>query len=486
MSERSVRKSTQDLRNCYHDSRSRSRSRVSQARRRIRTEKNTSPSTETPESRETGMAEPAPQQTPAAEPGQTNGQPTQVGGEVVVDIAQVHRTPVSPAKTPEHQENGHEDRITKLEQQLREYRAEKEATNKRAARSASRSTAHSPKTGRTSAPRTARSKSGRRDRTRSRSRSPSRSRRSTRSRRRSSSRRTRRSRSRSDSSSRRRRRRSTRSRSSRRSHSRRTRSRSTRTRSKSRRRDKRSTSRRDSPYKEQDLRKQTDEALAAQYPSMGDAKGKPLPIKGLPNEPYYNLPPDLRSKARARRSRSDMTFPEYMCGFLNMAAKALPKGSEGRVAIDHAAQVAQDAAGYTWPAVRQWSQTCLSHIKDTTKKWVGNDDLFTRERTRLSWIKGKPLREIRIPCDAHNTDKCNEQATHYSEGKTWVHGCAVCVYASTDDASAQAATTHTLRTCRRKPTPKYYQDDNRSDYKWRPNQQQGRKENRPDTTKPKN
>ena len=482
MSERSVRKSTQDLRSCYsNESRHRSRSRGIQARRRIRTEKTTSPNADAREGRMATNAQQTPAVPNAGQPennGQTATAPPNPGdGNQVGDPAPV----VNP--NPESPGHGHEDRITKLEQQLKEYKAQKEEAEKRSARSASRSTTRTTRHGRSSPSRTARSKSTRRDRTRTRSRSHSRSRRSTRSRRRSSSRRTRRTRSRSDSTRRHRRRRDTRSRSHRRSGSRRTRSRSTRTRSTSRRREKTTTPSRN---RDTDLRKQVDDALNAQYPSMGKAKGKPLPVKGLPKEPYYNLPPDLRSKARARRSRSDMTFPEYMCGYLNMTAKAVPEGSDARAAIDHAAQVAQDAAGYTWSAVREWSQTCLSHIKDTTKSWVGNDDLFTRERTRLSWIKGKPLREVRIPCHPHNVDKCYESATHSAEGKKWVHGCAVCIYASTDEQSAQAATTHTVRTCRRKPTQKYPQDDNRSDYRWRNNQQQGKKDNRSDNQKPKN
>ena len=181
-----------------------------------------------------------------------------------------------------------------------------------------------------------------------------------------------------------------------------------------------------------------------------------------------------------------MTFPEYMCGMLYMIAKCTPKDTEVRAAITHAAQVAEDAAGYTWSAVREWSQSCLSHIEQGSEKWVAESDIFTRDRTRLSWLKGKPIREVKVPCHAHNTDKCPERSTHHSEGKTWVHACAVCVYGLGDDPAAQNATSHTCRTCRRKPSLRYNNDDNRGDFRRRPNNHHARKDQKADQHKSKN
>ena len=418
--------------------------------------------------------QPGPQPAPGAIPAVLPG--AQPGAHPVPD-------PGHPPTPPQHEQaEGYDERIRRLEDQLKEYQRANKRAKRGYKRSESRSTRRSTSSRRSGSRQKSRSHSPRSRRRRS-TRSRSRSRHSTRSRRRSTSRR--RSSTRSPK-----RRRSTRSRSDgdRRSKT----PRHTRSRSSSRhRRDGTSNSRRSptsprSTRKTTALREQADKALKAQYPDMGKGKGEPIPVKGLPLEPYYNLPPDLRSKAKSRRSRRDLTFPEYMCGTLNLAARSIPKNVEVHALITHAAQVAQDAAGYTWPAVREWSQTCLSYIEDGKEVWAKNSDLFRNDRTRLSWIKGKPPQEIRIPCHAHNVDKCNERATHYSEGKTWVHGCAVCVYGLPDDPNSQSALTHTTRTCRRKTALRYSGDDTRNDMRRKPNQPQYRRDNRPEPPKAKN
>ena len=460
MSERSLRKSTQDLRKCYHAERT-----PTSVRRRIR---------HTPaNNQQIGRMAAHQNQVPAADPDDNPD-----GGEEIP--AHLPKTPpVGAPKSPTAQNNEHEERIARLEELLVEKR-KAESRRKRTSRSSSRSTAPSNtsnKSGRRrskSGSRASAHRSSRRRRESPRHRSTSR--RSTRSRHRGSTR----DRSRSHHRSSRRRSRSTFSRPS---HHRSRSHRSTRSRSRSRRpRSSRSRSRRHSSSP----RRKAARAVKAQYPEMGKAKGEPLPVKGLPLEPYYNLPPDLRSKARARRSRRDMTFPEYMCGMLSMIAKCAPPDSQVQAAITHAAQVAQDAAGYTWAAVREWSQTALTHVEDGKDDWVDQTGLIARERTRLSWIKGKPPQEVKIPCHAHNTDKCNERATHYSEGKTWVHGCAVCVYAGADDSVSTNAANHTVRTCRRKSNIKYAYDDGRADQKRRPNYTQQKRDYRQEPAKPKN
>ena len=169
-----------------------------------------------------------------------------------------------------------------------------------------------------------------------------------------------------------------------------------------------------------------------------------------------------------------------------MIAKSAPPDSDLEIAINHAAQVAQDAAGYTWSAVREWSQSCMSHISEDKDGWRVSPDLLARERTRISWLKGKPPQEVKVPCHDHNTGKCNERATHHSEGRTWVHGCAVCIYGGNDDSVSQSASTHVVRTCRRKGSLKYQQDDSRGDFRRKTNYQYQKKDSRPDQNKSKN
>ena len=484
MSDRTVRKSTKDLRKCY-TKRSLSLPPGRRARLRTRTRENYEPVDAAEDAMPDNQnGEPAGQ---APVPGApvaagADGQPAADPPGDPHDADPRPTPPTSPVSSAK--DDDHDERISRLEELLKEYRDEKEqrrAKKDSAARrrSNSRSTHSSKYSRRSGSRRRTRTRSPRR---RSRSRSRSRSRRSTRSRRRSTSARSSRTRSTSrDRHRRRSSRRSSRS-ASRRGSRRETRSR-TRTRSTSPRRRRSTTSHTGSGS----APKSVDAVLASQYPDMGKGAGKSLPRKGLHLEPYYNLPPDLRSKARSRRSRTDMTFPEYMCGTLNLIAKSVPKETEVHAAIIHAAQVAQDAAGYTWSAVREWSQTCLVHIEDRSEDWNTSSQFFHRERTRLSWMKGKPAQEVRIPCHPHNVDKCDERATHQAEGKTWVHGCAVCVYGITDEAAAQSALTHTVRTCRRKPGLKTYQDDSRSDYRRRGNYPPARKDNsRAEPAKSKN
>ena len=481
MSERFLRKSTQELRKCYGKPVTPKRlkpQRTHSPRNNPRRD-STARNMPTPIVLPVGQAganppvHPAPGDAP--QPGDANDAGHADPG------AQLQESPKSTGESPRAQEitpaQEHESRISRLEQELKEYKEAKQNEAKNSKRSASRSTARS---------RSSRRSTRRRSRTRSRSRHRHSSRRTkTRSRSRSSrhsSRASKRRRSRSRSKSSRSTKRRTTSRStSRRRERHRSRRSSTRSRSPSRRaRRRRSPSHhhrsRSRSKQRRSPRRAVETAIEAQYPSMGKAKGEPLPIKGLSLEPYYCLPPDLRVKARSRRSRRDLTLPEYMCGLLNLIVKSTPKDLDTYAVLEHAAQVAQDAAGYTWPAVREWSQTCMAHIEDDKRKWANYEDFFAKERTRLSWMKGKPAQEIKVPCHDHNADKCNERATHYSEGKTWVHGCGVCVYASTDEAMATSACTHTVRNCRRKSSLKYTHDDARGDPRRRTNYSNPRKD----------
>ena len=190
--------------------------------------------------------------------------------------------------------------------------------------------------------------------------------------------------------------------------SRRSRSRSrsrSRTRSRSRRR-RSSHSSRHSPSRQRQLprpapadhRTDISTALAAQYPPMGNPSGKRLPITGLALEPYKCLPPDLRKIARERRARRDLTFPEHVCGYLKMVTATMDNTTEAYAALHHLSQVAQDAAVLPWQAMREWSLACMVHIDDGGTSWH-DVDLFTKERTRLSWMKGRQLEVDRhYPC----------------------------------------------------------------------------------------
>ena len=103
-------------------------------------------------------------------------------------------------------------------------------------------------------------------------------------------------------------------------------------------------------------------ALKLQYPDMGRPKGKPLPTYAVSLEPYRRLPPDLKHNAADRRFRRDLTFPEHMCGFLNLILRSVDESTEVYDALEHAAQVAEDAASVGWSDVRAWSQACFAYI----------------------------------------------------------------------------------------------------------------------------
>ena len=211
-------------------------------------------------------------------------------------------------------------------------------------------------------------------------------------------------------------------------------------------------------------------AIAAQYPTMGTHAGKRLPITGLTLEPYRSLPPDLRKKARERRSRRDLTFPEHMCGFLRMISSSLDPASEAHAALNHAASVAQDAATLPWQAVREWTQACMATIEDRDATWhdVG---LFTNERTRLSWIRGRQLEvDQHYPCPSYNKGKCDHKSTHAAEGNTWKHICAICLH-----ATGQEKTTHGASTCRQRNQSRQ-NDDYRPDYRHKGPQNRQRKD----------
>ena len=102
------------------------------------------------------------------------------------------------------------------------------------------------------------------------------------------------------------------------------------------------------------------------------------------------LPPELKVTAGKRHSRRPLTYPEHMCGFLKMLLPTLDPLSETHAALKHAAQVSQDTATLPWQAVRQWTQSCMAYMEDKDATWH-DQELFTNERTRLSWIQGRQL-----------------------------------------------------------------------------------------------
>ena len=199
---------------------------------------------------------------------------------------------------------------------------------------------------------------------------------------------------------------------------------------------------------------------------MGKSRGKPIPTSKATLEPYRNLPPDLKERAAERRSRRDLLFPEHMCGTLSMVYKTLDPTTEAYAAIRHAAHVAEDAATLDWRDVRGWSQAYLSHLQEGGNTWL-DYELFDRERTKLSWVKGKSRPETKVPCHAHNMDECTEKATHHSQGYAWMHVCAICFYGlELED------THHISKRCGKKPAIRAAQDDTRNDFKRRNNNNQ--------------
>ena len=229
-------------------------------------------------------------------------------------------------------------------------------------------------------------------------------------------------------------------------------------------------------------RRDTDRALEAQYPPMGPSTGKRLPTYKASFEPYKNLPPDLKQRTRDRKSRRDLSFPEFMCGYLNMVKKVLPEGTEVYEAIEHASQVAQDAATIAWPVVREWAQACLAHLEDGKATWT-HVAVFDRDRMRLSCCSGKAHQQEKIPCPAFNADKCPESRDHSGEGRVWLHLCAICYYGIS--YSENAKNNHAAHNCRKKAGLRLIQDDARSDNKRKRNQYQSKKEDK-DGNKPKN
>ena len=190
-------------------------------------------------------------------------------------------------------------------------------------------------------------------------------------------------------------------------------------------------------------------------------KGKRLPTRKLTLEPYYNLPPDL--KDCERHSGRRLSFPEHMCGILNMARKAMDLDTDAYAVITHAAQVAQDATTLHWPEVRNWSQTCPAHIEAGPAKWTIKL-IFHKERTPLSWIRGKTQDQFKVPCLDFNEEKCQEYREHIAKGKTYLHTCVVCFY-----GMDLKVTNHAAPKCCKKPGLKLLQDDGHVDYRKRPN-----------------
>ena len=451
MSYRRLRKSTTDVRRYYHKNTQRLVDGVSLNQRSLEEIRRHDMPGE-------GDAQPHGANPPPPDPQGQAGQAgtNQVPGPLVPQPGAVPPGPTTPKENDGSEGEGINERLKNIEEMFKEWKERRSTSSRRSTRASRSRTpsgaqpaprsparagsqANREQSTRTTRPRT-------RTRTRSRSRSHHRRRSSSRQSRRSSSRRYSGRSHRSDS----------RSRSGRRSRHTGSRSRSTHRRhdtvSPSRCRQRSTSSTR------------LARALDSQYPEMGRPKSKPLPRSGAALEPYRNLPPDIRKRASRRRSRRDLLFPEHMCGFLYTILKSVDTNSEIYTAIQHAAQVAEDAATLCWSDVREWSQTCLSRIDDGTSSW--NDPrTFERDRTKLSWVRGRSKEDLKIPCHEHNTSKCSESSTHYSEGIAWLHTCAICFYGIDDDD-----TSHIARRCKGKAGVRSARDEGRRDNRWRNNQ----------------
>ena len=223
-------------------------------------------------------------------------------------------------------------------------------------------------------------------------------------------------------------------------------------------------------------------ALDAQYPAMGSSKGIYLPRSRATLEPYKNLPPDIKRRAGERRSRRDLSLPEHLCGILFMSLKAMDPHTDVYAAVEHAAQVAQDAATIQWPTVRTWSQACLSHLESSGSSWL-DAHVFKDERMRLCWCKEKSQPDIQIPCPQFNTDTCPDRNSHSSEGRTWLHSCGVCYYGIND-----VKNDHPSQRCRKRSGLKLVGEDSRQDNRRRFNNNPlgQKRDDKSDRAKPKN
>ena len=211
-------------------------------------------------------------------------------------------------------------------------------------------------------------------------------------------------------------------------------------------------------------------ALSLQYPQMGKSRGKPLPTSRATLEPYRNLPPELKSRAAERKSRRDLLFPEHMCGLLSMICETLDPTTEAYAAIRHTAHVAEDATTLHWREVRGWSQACLTHLQDGGATWL-DYELFDRDRTKLSWVKGKAIPDTKVPCHAHNMELCAEKSAHHAEGYAFLHVCAICFY-----GLEREDTNHIAKRCNKKAAIRAAQDEARHDFKRRNNLYHNKKE----------
>ena len=324
-------------------------------------------------------------------PGEGDAQPAEAipGTSQDIPVQLAHQVPLQDPQGQQGQPGGHlnpphtpqqidpqlDSRLKNIEDMLKEWKENRSptATRERATRpntpARSSKSRRSPSRRRSGSRRHSSGRSGRSTRSPSRSHHSRRS--SSKSRRRSSGHRHRRSSYRS---------RSSRSKSGHRS--RRSRSRS---RSRDRRRDTISPPTR--PRRKSTSAEKLSRALESQYPTIGRPKGRPLPKSGLTLEPYRNLPPEIRKRASKRKSRRDLLFPEHMCGFLNTILKSVDQDSELFSAVEHAAQVAEDASTLCWIDVREWSQACLAHVEQGAS-WLDRP-LFEKDRTKISWVQGR-------------------------------------------------------------------------------------------------
>ena len=102
-----------------------------------------------------------------------------------------------------------------------------------------------------------------------------------------------------------------------------------------------------------------------------------------------------------------------MCGLLYTNLKSIDHDTELYTAIELAAQVAEDASTLCWNEVREWSQACLANIEAGSATWLSRP-LFERDRTNLSWVRGRAKGNQKLPCHDHNTARTRRRPTSRS------------------------------------------------------------------------
>ena len=160
----------------------------------------------------------------------------------------------------------------------------------------------------------------------------------------------------------------------------------------------------------------------------------------------------LKGPKKNKATLGELTLPEYNLGFIRLMNSTQVDPSDRHCMLMHLECINEDAARYSWPDVRFWSEEVVHKIAEGTLTW---DDEYRIDILRLSLSQQSRIGsqgntqedphqsdtltlsdipdEVKSakpapPCRHFNAGNCTSKSHHVVNGYRYLHICGYCIY----------------------------------------------------------